>query len=231
MARTRTKDFPFRDEKDRIKEYAYTCTLYPDSKTYDLGILKLWIQAQAKDWCFALHDQDSDQDGVLKKTHVHAYFRFENRRLLSSVANSLGLNDNDLTVLNLSTGDDKHIIKYFAHLTKKAIEEKKHKYDWHSFDTNIDIEPIFVDSRRRQADKIGLIVDFINSTDIYISYKMILAFARESDTLSELIRGNWVLKGLLNEHNQSYKSKHRTFVYSHVPGAYGVPYDLDDTEF
>lgn len=200
MSRTKKKDFPRRDDKGRIKENCYCFTLYEDSKSYDYSVNKLWIQANAIKWLFARHDKDEG-----KKPHVHVVTYFKNTRLLQGIAERLCIPEASIHALNVELGDDVAMIKYDAHITEAAKKKKKHEYDWREFESNFELEHIFVDKERRQFERRELIIKFINSVDSEISYNTLLAWAQKNDCFSELLRGGWLFQGLLNEHNRKYK--------------------------
>lgn len=214
------RNFPRKDKKGRIKETRYTFVLYPDSTSYDYNESLLWLREHTLNYCFALHDKDFVQEtGEIKKVHYHVYCQFENPRLLDSVAENLFLHSNDIVCVNPDDINGKGVeslIRYFAHDTQKARLDNKTPYDYHSFDSNMDLDSIFLGQQSKQTIRFRQIIDFINEADYYISYKMITQFALDNDCISELIRGNWVLRGLLNEHNdfiqtKQYKEEHQAF--------------------
>lgn len=205
------RNFPRKDKKGRIKETRYTFVLYPDSTSYDYNESILWLREHTLNYCFALHDKDFVQEtGEIKKAHYHIYAQFENPRLLDSVADNLSLHPNDIVCVNPDDTSGKGVeslIRYFAHDSQKARLDNKTPYDYHSFDSNMDLDSIFLGQQTKQTIRFRQIIDYINEADFYISYKMITQFALENDCISELIRGNWVLRGLLNEHNDHYQTE------------------------
>lgn len=214
------RNFPRKDKKGRIKETRYTFVLYPDSNTYDYNDSLSWLREHTLNYCFALHDKDVISDtGEIKKAHIHVFCQFENPRLLDSVANNLSLHSNDLVCVNPNDTNGNGVdslIRYFAHDTQKARLDNKTPYDYHSFDTNMDLDSIFLGQQTKQTIRFRQIIDFINEADYFITYKMITQFALDNDCISELIRGNWVLRGLLNEHNdfietKLYKEEHQSY--------------------
>lgn len=54
------------------KIYGYTVVAYPESMPEDW---KIRLGSLPFGYCYALHDEDVDEDGVIKKPHEHFYFQ------------------------------------------------------------------------------------------------------------------------------------------------------------
>ena len=224
MSRIKSKNFPRRDDKGRIKETCYCTVMYEDSTSYDFNINKLWIQANCDKWLFAKHDKDFD-----RKPHVHVTMWFKNPRLLCNLANKLNIPEASINALDTEKGEDDAMTEYDTHDTPAAIKAGKVKYDWHNFDANFDIESVIIPKDKRQSNRRAMIISFITSMDSKISYTTLVMWAQDNDCFSELLRGGWLFQGLLKEHNDKYENENKMFnskpkAYSRRPGKYGVPY-------
>ena len=56
---------------DAKKSKIFTGSLYPDAENYDCAKVLETVKAKFKQWAFAAHDSDVNDDGELKKLHIH----------------------------------------------------------------------------------------------------------------------------------------------------------------
>ena len=90
---------------------SFAGTLYPDSESYDCETLLSIIRSKFIDWAYILHDKDVDENGELKKLHIHWVGR-ATPRCLSVVSNFLGLPENDIVVVK----NFDNMVMYLIHL-------------------------------------------------------------------------------------------------------------------
>lgn len=93
---------------------------------------------------FIFHDKDFDENGDVKKLHVHAVVEFKNQRYAQGVADLMGLS----SLQNCQGVRSKvDCYRYLTHISEEAINSKKHIYNFN--------EVIVLDNNnRRYADLI-----------------------------------------------------------------------------
>lgn len=231
------KTFPRRDEKGRIKEDRYLFVLHNDDTRMPLDTRIDYIKNNTKEYCIARHEHDINPDGIIvAKPHTHVYVRFENPRLLSGLAKALNVKEAEITALDIN-GKQGHaleaVIQYFTHRTtaaQKHTEQWPHGkigYVWQNFNTNMDLSQFFTSSRKTALDKHVMILEYITSQTEYITYQMLYTWAVKNECISEVIRGGWLTKGILQEHNNVYqfqerKKKRISIAYKKMPGCHGI---------
>ena len=74
----------------RIKSRQYMMVQDMDKLPYDLDKLKDILSGlKAKEWAYIKHDKDKSENGGLVTPHVHAVIKFENERMLDTLAKTL----------------------------------------------------------------------------------------------------------------------------------------------
>lgn len=231
------KTFPRRDDKGRIKENRYLFVLHNDDTRMSLDDRMYYIMKNAKYYCIAQHEFDINPYGVVvAKPHAHVYLCFDNPRLLSGLAEALKVKDAEITAFDIN-GKGGHAleatIQYFTHRTaaaQKPTEQWPHGkigYVWQNFVTNMDLSVYFPRSKKTARDKHTMIIEYITSQREYITYQMLYTWAVKNECISEVIRGGWLTKGILQEHNNVYqfqerKKKRLSIAYKKVPGCRGI---------
>ena len=71
------------------KSRSFLGVLYPDSESYDCSAVLERLSCLFEEWAYILHDSDSDENGELKKAHIHWVGRLENATSLLAIADSL----------------------------------------------------------------------------------------------------------------------------------------------
>ena len=56
---------------DNKKIRNFSGVLYPDSESYNCNEVIDRIKSKFKQWAFCLHDMDVNDEGELKKAHIH----------------------------------------------------------------------------------------------------------------------------------------------------------------
>lgn len=193
-------EFP-RKKDGRVKETNYSFVLYSSSESYDYESNLEWIRNNSSFYVFAIHDKDTDEDGVIKESHTHVFVRFANPRYADKLAEQLGINYEAIEFVKPDT--EKVIIRYFAHVTKKAKEEKKHKYEWKEFESNKDLSKYFPSETdtMSESEKIKMLRDFIKSYDGIIDGDDVNEYALENGLWSEWRRSRNCLMDTIRKHN------------------------------
>lgn len=108
----------------KIKARQFMAVQDLDKLSYDLTKLKDILSGlKAKEWAYIVHDKDKSENGGLVKPHVHVVIKFENERMLDTLAETLKLKPQYIEVW---TGRINNAYSYLIHLTSGA--KGKHIY-------------------------------------------------------------------------------------------------------
>ena len=116
--------FPMADVK-KIRNFSGV--LYPDSESYNCDEVISRIKSKFKQWAFCLHDMDVNDEGELKKAHIH-WVGAGDARTLASCARILGLKENEIEICK----NCKLMVRYLLHLD----DPDKYQYPVDDLDTN-----------------------------------------------------------------------------------------------
>lgn len=110
------------------KYRVFSGVIYPDSESYNPIEVLETLKTKFKEWAYCLHDSDVNDEGELKKPHIHWVGRGD-PRTLSAVAKFLGLKENEVELGK----NFKALIQYLIHLNNP----EKAQYSIESVVTNI----------------------------------------------------------------------------------------------
>ena len=164
---------------------SFAGTLYPDSESYDCEHLLSVIRSKFIDWAYILHDKDTDENGVLKKPHIHWVGR-ATPRCLSVVANFLGLPENNIEVVK----NFDNTVCYLIHLND--ID----KYQYSPDDVESNFSNIGQLLRRRSE---GQIVKDLASAKMQKSWYDLVQYAVEIESYDVLRRNLGVIRLIWEE--------------------------------
>lgn len=171
---------------------SFAGTLYPDSESYDCEQLLSIIRSKFIDWAYILHDKDTDDNGELKKPHIHWVGR-ATPRTLSVVSNFLGLPENDIEVVKSFD----NMVMYLIHLN----DIDKFQYSPDDVETNL---PNIGQLLRRKSE--GQLVKDLASAKMEKSWYDLIQYAVETDSY-DVLRRNWALIRLVWDEVQYEDSK------------------------
>lgn len=205
MGRTRKNGTEARKQDGRVKETQYAFTIYPDSTSYNCQDVITYLKDKAKYYCFAIHDRDflNKEEGLLKKTHIHVFVQFANPRYADNLAETLGLNLNDIEYVKSKIA----VLKYYTHKTKEAKTDGKTEYEWSSFDTNILEEDVFTQNQNKELteiEKIKKIREYIKHFDGLINVSDVSDYCVENGLWSEWRRNQAILRAEIKERNHDF---------------------------
>lgn len=164
---------------------SFAGTLYPDSESYDCETLLSTIRSKFIDWAYILHDKDLNENGELKKSHIHWVGR-ATPRCLSVVSNFLGLPENDIEVVK----NFDNMVMYLIHLN----DIDKFQYSPDDVETNL---PNIGQLLRRQSE--GQIVKDLASAKMQKSWYDLVQYAVETDSYDVLRRNLGVIRLIWEE--------------------------------
>lgn len=164
---------------------SFAGTLYPDSESYDCETLLSIIRSKFIDWAYILHDKDVNENGELKKSHIHWVGR-ATPRCLSVVSNFLGLPENDIEVVK----NFDNMVMYLIHLN----DIDKFQYSPDDVETNL---PNIGQLLRRQSE--GQIVKDLASAKMQKSWYDLVQYAVDIDSYDILRRNLGVIRLIWEE--------------------------------
>lgn len=168
------------------KKYrSFAGTLYPDSESYDCEHLLSIIRSKFLDWAYILHDKDTDDNGELKKAHIHWVGR-ATPRSLSVVSNFLGLPENDIEIVK----NFDNMVMYLIHLN----DIDKFQYSPDDVESNLsNIGQLL----RRKSE--GQIVKDLASAKMEKSWYDLVQYAVDTDSYDVLRRNLGVIRLIWEE--------------------------------
>ena len=127
------------------KSRTFLGVLYPDSESYDCSAVLERLSCLFDEWAYIVHDSDSDENGELKKAHIHWVGRLENATSLLAIADSkhLGVNPNSIEYCK----NFKFAVRYLIH----KDSPDKFQYQQDSIKSNFDVVPFFRDKYDEEA--------------------------------------------------------------------------------
>lgn len=164
---------------------SFAGTLYPDSESYDCETLLSTIRSKFIDWAYILHDKDVNENGELKKPHIHWVGR-ATPRCLSVVSNFLGLPENDIEVVK----NFDNMVMYLIHLN----DIDKFQYSPDDVESNL---PNLGQLLRRQSE--GQIVKDLASAKMKKSWYDLVQYAVDIDSYDILRRNLGVIRLIWEE--------------------------------
>ena len=164
---------------------SFAGTLYPDSESYDCEQLLSIIRSKFIDWAYILHDKDTDDNGELKKPHIHWVGR-ATPRTLSVVSNFLGLPENDIEVVK----NFDNMVMYLIHLN----DIDKFQYSPDDVESNL---PNIGQLLRRKSE--GQIVKDLASAKLEKSWYDLVQYAVETESYDVLRRNLGVIRLIWEE--------------------------------
>lgn len=169
------------------KYRVFSGVIYPDSESYNPVQVIETLKSKFKEWAYCLHDSDVNDDGELKKPHIHWVGRGD-PRTLSAVAKFLGLKENEVELGK----NFKALIQYLIHLNNP----EKAQYSMTDVVTNIsDIEKYL----RNLSE--GQLVEDLAEAKMSMNWRNLVKYANENGCYDVFRRNLGVLKLIWAESN------------------------------
>lgn len=179
----------------RYRDFCFVA--YPESMPID------WIDRINKynlEWCFCLHDKDTNEFGEVKKEHVHGILHFDGKKskeqvsalfIMCGVAKGFAGYKDGTANTNLVTAcqNKRGAVRYLIH--KDDLDKWQYnKSDIRAFG-GFDIEKYFDYSSSEELSLFKDIYDFCEDNSVFFYYQLIkYAYENESDTWLPYIINN-----------------------------------------
>lgn len=129
------------------KDRKYLGVLYPDSESYSCDEVISELKLTFPEFAYILHDSDVDENGELKKPHIHWVARLRAARTLSAIANDVGVPENMIErCRNFDSA-----VRYLIHFN----DPDKFQYPLESIVSTFPLNKFFRDDEEEQAIKIS----------------------------------------------------------------------------
>ena len=154
--------------------------VYPDSTSYVCDdVLKNLVCF--KKFAYCLHDQDVNDDGELKKAHIH-WVGTGDARKVKTVSNLLGVAEHDIEICKSFQSQ----IQYLIHKN----DPDKFQYDVDSISTNI----VDIKSRFFRDVSEGVLVRDLASAKLSMSWYDLIQYSIENESYDVLRRNLGLIK-------------------------------------
>lgn len=174
---------------DAKKSKIFTGSLYPDAENYDCAKVLEVIKTKFKQWAFAVHDSDVNDDGEFKKLHIHWVGRGD-PRTVSAVSKFLGIPEHDVEIGR----NFKSLVQYLIHMN----DPDKFQYDPDIVETNLSDVSIYL----RQLSESQIVKDLATAKTRRSWYDLI-QYAMEHECF-DVLRRNLSLIKLVNDEWDKY---------------------------
>lgn len=167
--------------------------LYPDEDISHKNALE-YIQHHYS-YAYIIHNKDIDQNGELKKPHVHCVIKFNNYRWKNAISEELNIPSNYLQKCN----NLKSSLEYLIHFN----EDDKTHYNINEVfgDLKIKLEYYLQDRNITESEKVLQLIDFIDSYDDNLSVKDFIIFCCHKNMYDIYRRNAYSFNKILEEHN------------------------------
>lgn len=152
--------------------------IYPDSESYVCDDVITALDDAFVKWAYVLHDMDTDENGELKKPHIHWMGSRKTPVTIKTIANALGLAEHEVE----RTRQFKAMARYLIH----ADDPDKFQYDADKVVTNFDYGRYVTPMERSEMGM--CIADYIAGNPSLTPYDL-LKWAGQNGFYDEFLRG------------------------------------------
>lgn len=179
--------------KDRSLR-TFAMILYPDSDAYDCESIMSDVMSNY-DYAWIKHDKDVDEDGVIKKVHIHCMVAFNSPRKKSWVLSRF--KQSHIEIIS-------SVSAYLSYLTHSDLDDST-KYIYPDSDLHMSSKfKAIYEKEVRQVNLIDLVNEFFSycsDSDLCSNYKnFVFWVAREHNSyINDTLRYAYALRFLVND--------------------------------
>lgn len=152
-----------------------------------------YIKNNYDNYIYILHDQDTKEDGSLKKAHYHVLLYFPNQKMLSTLKKQLCLNDSDFYEIKSFNGQLRYLIHY--------DDEDKFQYEKSNVHGSLYMLTKFKQAFSpvtSELEQVSSIIEYIDS-GLCFSYTDLVNFVLDNDLYAAFRRNSYMFKELYME--------------------------------
>lgn len=168
---------------------AFTGVLYRDSESYNCDEVLASLGDYFVEFATIVHDKDVNENGELKKEHIHWVGRKKNGSKIETVAKVAGLKVNEIEIVR----NFKKMVRYLVHLDTPT----KAQYSAEDIDCNFEIET-FLDGRNEGQN----VLNFVEKRLAGATYMQLLKDSIADGTYSDLRRNYGFIKLVVEEEQE-----------------------------
>lgn len=173
----------------------FTFELYPEWSFFN-NIVSHIVKEK---YAMILHDKDTNDDGTIKKPHVHVVVRYGGKRLVTSVKNEYAKYGMEKRFVD--TCNERAMLRYLIHLD----DPDKYQYNKSEVDTNMKQVCEGAWNDEVSSDEAFMLLnDYIEQTEEYIKQTALNRYAIKNGLLKGLKAYSSQLNNARVEHNQMY---------------------------
>lgn len=166
--------------------------------TSNLEHMKLLKELKSKyNYAYIIHDKDTNDDGSLKKEHIHLLLFFNNARWGSSILKEIKIDNPNLIEFKENKAS---AIQYLIH----SNNTDKFQYNMADIESDIDIDIYFNKYKDNETKDISIIYDYIVNYVGILTYSTLYFYCVSNSLWSSYRRNYSIIKDLVLEHNSIF---------------------------
>lgn len=184
----------------------FSAVLYPEDPNYEIIMEK--ANKTLDEYTYIIHDNDvNKKTGEAIKAHVHLLWRYSEQRSLKAVSEEMGIPENMIEKIHSYS----NALVYLIH------EKNGDKYQYKESQVNGSAMGIasfkkalrqYRTKERSEDTRIMDIVNLINNWKGRIKYKDLVTECCSQGWYSDLRRSGYIVRRLVDEHNEVYEYRH-----------------------
>lgn len=199
------------EDISKLRKRKFSFVIWCDDKNFQ----KQMIEVNESNTAWVLHDKDLDENGELKKAHVHVVLVLQNARTLKSIADQFLLKDQEGNNCygKINIIDDKKKGKslkgaylYLIHCNAPD----KYQYSMDDIGGKLKSDAVSCIETYLNGDNDNIVLNiktWIDNSDHYISYNEILTYCCDYGYANKLISRWYFWRGYIEEHNYLIKTE------------------------
>lgn len=157
---------------------------------YNEPTLEQLLMCGVQEYALIKHDNDFYDNGEIKKTHYHIYFKTRTRKTKGSIAKVFNINDKQVELLIQFATNPISCIRYLIH----ADDLDKYQYEIKDIKSNIELQSYF-DLKITDLEFVKTIINDI-ANDIIKNFKEIVSYAISVNKLELVMKRAYFFKQL-----------------------------------
>lgn len=182
---------------ERYRSRTHLLLLYKEDETHLKAIEKI---EKSYDYAYIEHDKDFDEDGVIKKPHIHVVLRFTNQTWSSAIAKDLGITENyleeprsfDNSLLYLVHYNDPDKYQYNIDEVKGTLKKR--------------LRELMNKNDKTEGEKVFELIEYIENYQGKISVKAFAKYCASNGYWSEFRRSGMIFCKMIEEHNSIFEN-------------------------
>lgn len=181
------------EKMEKFRSRKMCLLLYPlEDKTHKKALEFIKLNY---DYACITHNQDKNEQGETKKSHVHVILRFTNAKWNTAIAEELGIAPNYIEKCR----DLEKALEYLIHYN----DDTKHQYDIEEVQGNLkgELKKKLANDGKDENIKAYELMDYIENYEGYIDEMQFFKYACELGMFDVARRSSYILLRLIDKHN------------------------------